>query len=230
MTTRKYVLTYIAFGIFFLLSLVLILLSFYFNNSNKLLFYIFLVSSIISLISSILVIVLNYKRLVEYEKNRFKNKIKNLEYLTINCVFTEKECINNLLNRGYVELENNFFRKRVEENCGDVEIVLEFNVKLIKVDESIDFQQCLEGLNKGLTNYNICYLFIKQNPDDYLDIIKKYIIETIVDVEIHRYKYKKFFTPIIIGNDKIYYFKAGSFFNEFKIGLNEGLQVIELNN
>ena len=84
----------------------------------------------------------------------------------------------------------------------------------------------LEQFSKGMTTYNIGYIFVRENIDHNLDVLKNYIKETVVDVETNRYRYNKFFTPIIITDEKIYYLKVGSFISEYKHGVVEGLRVL----
>ena len=92
---------------------------------------------------------------------------------------------------------------------------------------TVDIATLLEQFSKGMTTYNIGYIFVRENIDHNLDVLKNYIKETVVDVETHRYRYNKFFTPIIITDEKIYYLKVGSFISEYKHGVVEGLRVLD---
>lgn len=58
--------------------------------------------------------------------------------------------------------------------------------------------------------------------------VKEYIKNTITDTQTKSYKYKKFFVPIIILNDSVYYFeyKTGIFLTKYGQTLDEGLKIL----
>ena len=181
--------------------------------------------SFVFLSSAIIFLVLNRKKITLYEKNKILNKIKDLDFKVLNFTLSESECINKLIMNGYRNLKNNILHKEIEENCGDGDVILNYYAKLIRVDNTVNIQQCLEGFTKGFTNYNIVYIFINGNLEHNLNLLKVYIKDTIVDVEVHRYKYKNFFVPIIISENKIFYLKGGSFISEYKTALKAGTQI-----
>ena len=61
-------------------------------------------------------------------------------------------------------------------------------------------------LDKGFNIHNIGFIFIDDNDERILKQVKEYIKNTIIDTHTKSYKYKKFFVPIIILNDSVYYF------------------------
>ena len=73
----------------------------------------------------------------------------------------------------------------------------------------------------------VFYLFAEDNADAILASLKEYIKKTVADVEIHRYSYQKFFTPIVITGGKAYYLRAGSVFNEYRFAVSEALRVLK---
>ena len=92
----------------------------------------------------------------------------------------------------------------------------------------MDIQDILKSFGKGMTTYNIGYIFINENVDENIEIIKNYIKATILDVKVHPYKYKKFFVPILINNNKVYYIKEkGIFMNTYQYGVVEGMRIIK---
>ena len=225
MSTKKYILTHIVFAVLLALCPTLFFMGYYFKELNIFWFYVLLLLSFVFLSSAIIFLVLNRKNMTLYEKNKILNKIKDLDFKVLNSTLSESECINKLIMNGYRNLENNILHKEIEENCGDSYVILNYYAKLIRVDNTVNIQQCLEGFTKGFTNYNIGYIFINENLEHNLNLLKVYIKDTIVDVEVHRYKYKNFFVPIIISENKIYYLKGGSFISEYKTALKAGTQI-----
>ena len=68
---------------------------------------------------------------------------------------------------------------------------------------------------------------MKKSVDENIEIIKNYIKTTILDVKVHPYKYKKFFVPILISNNKCYYVKEkGIFMNTYQFGVVEGMRIL----
>lgn len=227
MTTKKYVLIHVAFSFLLASCPILFFVGYYFRENNISLFYILLILSFLSLASAFILIKLNYKKIISYDENRIRKKINDLDFTVIDATFTESECISRLILNGYRVLNSEILHKKVEENCGDGDIILNYYAKVITVDNDLNIQQCLDGFNKGFTEYNIGYIFIKGNVEHNLNILKEYIKDTIVDVEVHRYKYKNFFVPIIICENKIYYLKGGSFISEYKAGFKAGIEIFE---
>ena len=225
MTTKKYILIYAAFLFMLALCPVLFFVGCYFKETNTLLFYILIILSLISLTSAIILIISKYKKLISYDVMRIKKKINDLDFTSIETSVTKNEIINRLISNGYKFINAEILYKEVEVNCGDGGIILSYCAKLITVDNELNLEQCLDGFNKGLTNYNIGYVFIGGDLEENLHLLKEYIKDTIVDVEVHRYKYKNFFVPIIISENKIYYLKGGSFISEYKTALKAGTQI-----
>ena len=227
MTTKKYIFTFILFFILLAAAPILFFSGFFLKEKNVLIFCVFASIACISLISAIAVIVLNYKKLVAYDSVKIKNKIQNLDFATIEYSVTANELIEKLKTRGYAKIAENIFHRKIGDDVGDGGIVVsDYYAALLQINTTVDIATLLEQFSKGMTTYNIGYIFIKENIDHNLDVLKNYIKETVVDVETHRYRYNKFFAPIIITDEKIYYLKVGSFISEYKHGVVEGLRVL----
>ena len=85
-------------------------------------------------------------------------------------------------------------------------------------------------LDKGFNIHNIGFIFIVDNNERILEQVKEYIKNTIIDTQTKSYKYKKFFVPIIILNDSVYYFeyKTGIFLTKYGQVLDEGLKILDI--
>ena len=101
MTSKKYVFTFIVFTILLVLFSTLFFIGIILKERNIYLFYILLITSIISFISAIIFIVMNYKKLLSYDQKRISNKIENLDFSVVNININEECLISRLHCNGY---------------------------------------------------------------------------------------------------------------------------------
>ncbi len=226
MTTKKYVITFIIFALLLVLTLTLFLGGLFIKEHNLIAFYILIAFSCISLVFAIIFIAINYKELVNYDVKKLNKQIDNLDFSIIDISICESDLTSKLIGCGYINIKE-VFHKVVDENCGDGNIVNHYYATIHKTNELIDIQEILEQFGKGMTTYNIGYVFVNENVKENIDIIKNYIKATILDVKVHPYKYKKFFVPILINNNKVYYIKEkGIFMNTYQFGVVEGIRIL----
>ena len=227
MTTKKCILTLIVFFLLLVAAPALFFWGLSLKEDSTISYYVFATVACVSLISAITFIALNHKKLIAYDSVKIKNKIQNLDFSAIEYSVTANELCEKLKTCGYAKTAENIFHRKIEDDVGDGGIaVSHYYVALLQINMTVDIATLLEQFSKGMTTYNIGYIFVKENIDHNLDMLKNYIKETVVDVETHRYRYNKFFTPIVITDEKIYYLKAGSFISEYKHGVVEGLRVL----
>ncbi len=212
--------------IFLVSSLVLFYFGLNYKETNTDIYYAFEIAAVISFVSGIIFIACNFKKLILYDAQRLSEKIKKMDFSVIDMSINEDELSEKLQSCGYSPVKRKFYKRTVEAEAGDGVVWLYYYAAVIESDKNIDIPKLTEKFTKGLTTLNIGYVFINENFESNLDALKNYITETIVDVDVHRYSYKKFFSPIIICNGKIYYIKAGSFISEYKKGIEEGLRVL----
>ncbi len=228
MATKKYILTFIVFFLLLAAAPTLFFWGLSLKEDSITSFYVFVMVACVSLISAITFIAINYKKLVAYDSVKIKNKIQNVDFTTIEYSVTANELCEKLKTRGYAKTTENIFYRKIEDDVGDGGIVVShYYAALLQINMTVDIAMLLEQFSKGMTTYNIGYIFVRENSAQNLDVLKNYIKETVVDVETHRYRYNKFFTPIVITDEKIYYLKAGSFMSEYKHGVIEGLRVLD---
>ena len=178
------------------------------------------------MIGAIFDIAVNYKKLIEYDINKLNKKIDNLDFSILDISISDSELYNKLLKGRYVS-RNGILHKEVEENCGEGSIFNHYYVIINKANELVDIQAILDNFSKGMTTYNIGYIFVNDNIEENIGIVNKYIKATLMDVKVHPYKYKKFFVPILITKDKIYYVKESSvFMDTYGFGVVEGIRII----
>lgn len=222
MTTRKYVLCHITYASLLIISLI----SFFSSLSIKedsLIKKILLIISLVSFVLAILIIVFNIKKFQEYDTNKISSDIENIEYKTINTSISFNECFNGLFLNGYNRLTKELFVKKSTVSPEEFD-TNENHIKLIRIDNIINIEECLQDYSKN--NNNIALIFIENNINENLDILKEYIKETMIDVEVHIYGYKVFFAPIIITKDKIYYIKDGSIISIYRESVSVGIDFI----
>lgn len=227
MTTKKYVITFIIFALLSVLTLTLFFGGLFIKEHNLIAFYILIAFSCISFVFSIIFIAINYKELVNYDIKKLNKQIDNLDFSIIDISISESDLKSKLIGYGYTNTKD-IFHKVVDENYGDGNIVNHYYATIHKTNEVMDIQDILKSFGKGMTTYNIGYIFINENVDENIEIIKNYIKATILDVKVHPYKYKKFFVPILINNNKVYYIKEkGIFMNTYQSGVVEGMRIIK---
>ena len=226
MTNKKYVLTFIVFALLLILVLILFFVGLSFKETNEVVFCIFAAGAFLCLIAAIFFIAIKYKELIAYDERRINKMISNLDYSVMDVSIPERDLRDRLIHFGYTE-NKEIFHKVSEDNCGDGIVVNNYYVTIHKMNKEIDFQKIIECYNKGMTTYNIGYVFLDENIEDNLGKTKEYIIETIKDVKMHAYNYQKFFVPIIITKDRVFYVKeAGIFMDAYMFGVIEAVRVV----
>ena len=230
MTTKKYVFTFIVFTILLVLSSTLLFIGIILKETNIYLFYILLITSIISFISAIIFIVMNYKKLLSYDKKRISNKIENLDFSVVNININEECLISRLHRNGYRYDEKIYYKKVVGDRFDEYSYDQYYYTFILNVKDNFNYNEYLCVLDKGFNIHNIGFIFIVDNDERILKQVKEYIKNTIIDTQTKSYKYKKFFVPIIILNDSVYYFeyKTGIFLTKYSQALDEGLKILEI--
>ena len=230
MTTKKYVFTFIVFTILLVLSSTLLFISIILKETNIHLFYILLITSIIGFISAIIFIVMNYKKLLSYDQKRISNKIENLDFSVVNININEECLISRLHRNGYRYDEKIYYKKVVGDRFDEYSYDQYYYTFILNVKDNFNYNEYLCVLDKGFNIHNIGFIFIVDNDERILKQVKEYIKNTIIDTQTKAYKYKKFFVPIIIMNDSVYYFeyKTGIFLTKYGQTLDEGLKILEI--
>ena len=230
MTTKKYVFTFIVFTILLVLSSTLLFIGIILKETNIYLFYILLITSIISFISAIIFIVMNYKKLLSYDQKRISNKIENLDFSVVNININEECLISRLHRNGYRYDEKIYYKKVAGDRFDEYSYNQYYYTFILNVKDNFSYNEYLCVLDKGFNIHNIGFIFIVDNDERILKQVKEYIKNTITDTQTKSYKYKKFFVPIIILNDSVYYFeyKTGIFLTKYGQALDEGLKILDI--
>ena len=230
MTTKKYVFTYIVFTLLLALSSALLFTGIIVKENNIYLFYILIITSIISFISAIIFIVMNYKKLLSYDQKRISNKIKNLDFSVVNININEERLILWLQCNGYRKDKRIYYKKVAGDRFDEYSYDHYYYAFILNVKDNFNYNEYLCVLDKGFNIHNIGFIFIVDNDERILKQVKEYIKNTIIDTQTKSYKYKKFFVPIIIMNDSVYYFeyKTGIFLTKYGQALDEGLKILDI--
>lgn len=230
MTTKKYVLIFITFALLLVLSSALLFTGIILKENNIYLFYIFLITSIISFLSAIIFIVMNFKKLLSYDQKRISNKIKNLDFSVVNININEERLISRLQCNGYRKDQRIYYKKVVGDRFDEYSYNQYYYTFILNVKDNFNYNEYLCVLDKGFNIHNIGFIFIVDNDERILKQVKEYVKNTIIDTQTKSYKYKKFFVPIIILNDSVYYFeyKTGIFLTKYCQALDEGLKILEI--
>lgn len=227
MSTKKYVVTFVIFALLLILTVSLFFSGLLLKDSYSVAFYILVGLSVIFLVFAIAFIAINYKALVNYDTEKLNKEIEKLDFSIIDTPISQTEIYSRLIDLGYKKGQG-AFHKVLEENCGDGGIVNHYYAIIHELNDVIDISEPLSLFGKGLTTYNIGFIFINNNVEKNIEILKEYIKATILDVKVHPYKYKPFFVPFLIANNKIYYIKeSGVLMDSYKFGVVEGVRIIE---
>lgn len=230
MTTKKYVFTLIVFTLLLVLSSTLLFIGIILKETNIYLFYLFLITSIINFISTIIFIVMNYKKLLSYDQKRISNKIENLDFSVSNININEECLISRLHRNGYRYDEKIYYKKVAGDRFDEYSYNQYYYTFILNVKDNFNYNEYFCVLDKGFNIHNIGFIFIVDNEERILKQVKEYIKNTITDTQTKSYKYKKFFVPIIILNNSVYYFeyKTGIFLTKYGQALDEGLKILDI--
>ena len=230
MTTKRYVFTFFVFTILLVLSSTLLFIGIILKETNIYLFYILLITSIISFISAIIFIVINYKKLLSYDQKRISNKIENLDFSVVNININEERLISRLHRNGYRYDKKIYYKKVAGDRFDEYSYNQYYYTFILNVKDNFNYNEYFCVLDKGFNIHNIGFIFIVDNDERILKQVKEYIKNTITDTQTKSYKYKKFFVPIIILNDSVYYFeyKTGIFLTKYGQALDEGLKILDI--
>ena len=230
MTTKKYVLIVITFALLLVLSSALLFTGIILKETNIYLFCIFLITSIISFLSAIIFIVMNYKKLLSYDQKRISNKIVKLDFSVVNININEECLISRLHRNGYRYDEKIYYKKVAGDRFDESSYNQYYYTFILNVKDNFNYNEYLCVLDKGFNIHNIGFIFIVDNDERILKQVKEYIKNTIIDTHTKLFKIKKFFVPIIILNDSVYYFeyKTGIFLTKYGQALDEGLKILDI--
>lgn len=179
----------------------------------------FLLASFIAFASGIVYIALNRKKLVVYEVSRIENKFKTLEFSVIE--EPVRMLYEKLIKHGYVKTTENTFHKKVEYDGG----VSHYFVSVFHENGIFDVQKF--PFSKETAASYIGYIFLDGNVEDNLETLKQYIKDRFIHERAHVHKRKRYFAPIVIADQKIFYLKVGSFLDDYRHSLSEGLRILE---
>ena len=141
-----------------------------------------------------------------------------------------EECLISRLHRnGYRYDEKIYYKKVVGDRFDEYSYDQYYYTFILNVKDNFNYNEYLCVLDKGFNIHNIGFIFIVDNDERILKQVKEYIKNTIIDTQT-KYKYKKFFVPIIILNDSVYYFeyKTGIFLTKYGQALDEGLKILDI--
>ena len=207
------------------LTLVFFGLTLYSVGSNFVVVYLFAAASAICLISAFLLMAVNYKKIMAYDCERISRKLKDLNYSVLQMPIDADELRGKLLADGYNELAKNLFCKLVDDN-DEHSPRRRYYVAMQQTNRVSDMMEQVSQIQKKASTYYIFFAFVTGRLAEILENLKPHIQQMIADVETHRYRYVRVYTPFIIADGSIYYFKAGSFFSAYRTGISEGLHIL----
>ncbi|HAR57620.1 MAG TPA: hypothetical protein DCR62_02625 [Acholeplasmatales bacterium] len=227
MTKKKYIIKWVIFFILFFIVCASFLTTFILKLQNVDEVLIFLICALFFLIVTIFYYITNRKHFKEYEITKVYNKYSNITFEVEKIDVNFETIKNNLLDNKFIRRTNNYYKKVYEDNNGDACITIVTNVFVFEntnFDEIYDI--VINSIEKNLTDINIVYIFLDNFNEVQRKKVLDYIKENVIDVELHTYRFKKYFCPIVISNNEVFYYSKVSFGNNYKTHIKNGINYL----
>ena len=227
MNAKKYVLAWIIIFVLTIAVLSLFACGLRFKETSPAVFYTLIISACVSLISEIVFISCNHKKLVAYEVNNIEKKTEALDFSSLEMSVNENILQEKLKNHGYKKVAENMFHKKItDSDCGDQH----YFAAIFKAEKITNMQGFAKAFSKKFSvASNIGYIFLERNVDSSFEAAKRSIKEYLIDKCAHPFRQRDFFVPIVISDGKIFYLQAGARLSEYRHGLSEGLRILRQN-
>lgn len=225
MTKKQYILILALFCSLILISGALFFVGFLFIETDSAICYTFWVCAGIVFASAIVLMILKHKKLNVYEGKMIREKFKDLDFSFEELAISGSLLAEKIEKNKYSKTAAGIYHKTVTDPDG---IDTHYNIALLHLDTIAEASSLIKYCSEKFATYNIGYIFVEEDIEEYLHFFKKYIEDTVVELEIKKRKWHVFFVPILITKTGVYYLKAGSFFSAYKTGLKEGLRILEI--
>ena len=222
MSKKEYILLNIIEGLFLLLSFLFLLIRIdIFNETNDILKWIS--PSLICFGIAILIVIISYPSVKQYENNKIIEKIKNIEFTKKEVNININDLENKILKDKYKKISNCLYRKycRIWDD-GEVRLY-EDNVLIIeqKNKELINLELYTDKLKRLDEVTTLCFVFLNSKLDFHLMYFKQNLMD------VYTKKDTKEVYPIIIYDNNVYYLQYG-IINRHKKWVRESLKYLKV--
>lgn len=229
MTRFKYVMFFIIFALLLVAGSLFLAFGLYYSKANPNLSIGLYIGCGISWVTAIITLAANATKLANFDKQKLIEKLDKRDYTCVDFHLDINSCVAKLKAKGYSYPMYSVNTLHRHEESLDRENIWNYYVKIVQVEDIVDIDDILVGLNNHLYTYNSACIYIEKNIDENLKILKEYIKKSIVGYSTNSFKYPAFFAPIVFANNKMYYFDARLFSHPYKTALKETLKTLTRN-
>ena len=200
MSKTKYIITLTLWILLAIVILVFFSLSLTINT-------VFFVFFSICILLEIVLILLTYKPMKNYETDKIIKDTNGISFSHIDYNLSYENLIKKLEQNDYTKQKEYKYLRKYDDNCGDGIVHYRYYAFIIKQEnnELVNMNMYEDEFSKSFTTTNNCFIFINTNIDEHLNQCLEYVKECIIDTSIHTYKYKKYAMPFIFYDNKLYY-------------------------
>lgn len=222
MNRKGYILINIIICLFGLLSIVLFFLRIdIFEKTNDILKWIS--PSLICFGIMLIIFIISYPSVKQYENNRTIEKIKNIEFTKKEVNININDLENKILKDKYKKISDSLYRKYHKDNANDEIRLYQDNVLIIeqKNKELINLELYTDRIKRLDEVTTLCFVFLKSKLDFHLMYFKQNLIDINIKKDI------KEVYPVIIYDNHVYYLKYG-IINRNKKWVTESLKYLDI--
>jgi hypothetical protein len=221
MTRKKYLAVFIVIGVLLALAVAFFFVAMPFRRNNTTLFATFTTVTYVSVLAAVLMIAINYKRLVAFDLKRRAEALPETFFEAFPASLERSELERRLMQRGYTLCENGLFCRTDEEDK------TLYRVLLVDGSEGVDVDAYRAKLETEEKTADLLFYFSSELLGTLHDM-HAYIKETLADIIQNRNRCKRFFVPCVISPDRVFFLQAQDFYGEFQQCAWEILGILQI--
>lgn len=221
MTRRKYVIVFVVTGVLLALAVASFFIAIPFREDEPVLFGVFTAITYASVLGAVLMIALNYKKLVAFDLKRRADALPLTFFEVCHATLDRAELARRIVARGYTSRGEDLFSRTATVGKD------QYEYHALVAHGELDVVSFLSRFSHGARIVNTVFFFTDNAAAD-VGAMHEYIKDTFSDIIQHRYSYEKFFVPVVIAADCIYCLKASDFYGQFAMGASEILATLQI--
>ena len=223
MTKKKYLAVFIVIGVLLVLAVVFFFVAMPFREDEPVLFGVFTTITYSSVLGAVLMIAINYKKLVAFDLKKRAEALPATFFEVCYATLDRAELERRIAARGYTCAGENIFSRTATVGKEQYE----YHALVAETKGEVDVVSYLSHFSHGARIVNTVFLFANDVAAD-LSAMHGYIKDTLSDIIQHRYSYEKFFVPVVIARDRIYCLRPDGFYGQFAMGVQEILSTLQI--
>ena len=223
MTRKKYLAVFIVIGVLLVLAVAFFFIAMPFRKDEPVLFGVFTTITYTSVLGAVLMIAINYKKLVAFDLKKRAEALPETFFQVCYASLDRAELERRLATRGYTCTGEDTFSRMAAVGKEQYE----YHALVVENGGEADVISYLSHFSHGARIVNTVFFFANDVAAD-LSLMHGYIKDTLSDIIQHRHSYEKFFVPVVIASDRIYCLKANDFYGQFAMGAQEILNILQI--